>query len=92
MKVGTANVRELYFEHQDLIRINGVPTFAALHNMFLQLKANAVSVTCMLSKGTCGHIGTILSPVTYATVDPMNPFIILVPLGPLNITNDATQY
>ena len=90
MKAGTVNVRELYFEHQDLTQITGKPTFITIYNMVLQLKANAVPIPHMLGGGAYGYIGIILSSVTCASIAAMNPFIILAPLGPLNVTNNAT--
>ena len=82
MKVGTANVRELYFEHQGITLIKGKPTFPAVYNMVLQLKANVVSVPCKLGSGVYRYIGIILSPVTYANIDLINPFIVPTPPRP----------
>ena len=36
---GNKNFRELYFEHKDLTRIVGKPTFGYLHAMLIELKA-----------------------------------------------------
>ena len=80
MKVGTTNVRELYFEHQDLTRINSKLTFAVLHNMVLQLKVNTVSVLCTLGGGMYSYICII--PITHATLAPLTPFIVPVHPGP----------
>ena len=67
--------------------------FAVLHNiMILQLKVNAASVPCALGGGAYRYIDIILSPVAYASISLMNQFIIPDPLGPLNVTNNATQY
>ena len=92
MKVGAANVRELYFKHQDLTRINGKQTLAALHNIALHLKINAGSILCTLCGGVYSYIGIGIFLVAYATTVPMNSFIVPDPLGPLNVTNNATQY
>ena len=92
MKVGTANVRELYFEQQDLTRINGKPTFAVIHNMVLQLKSNTVSVLCTLGGGAYRYIGIILPPVTYIAIAPMNILVVPAPPGPLNVANKTKQY
>ena len=77
---GNTNFRELYFEHKDLMRIVGKPTFTPLHVMLLELKANASSVPCNLRDGSHGYAGCILSPVTYATIAPLTP--LTIPLYP----------
>ena len=92
MKAGAANIRELYFEYQYLTRINGKLVFTALNNTVLQLKANTVSVPCTLDSGTYAYIIIIMSPVTYATITLMNPFIVPAPLKPLNVASNTTQY
>ena len=92
MKVVTANFRELYFEHQDITRIDGESTFAALHNMVLQLKSNAVYGMGTLGDGVYGYIFIIMSPVTDATLDPLSLFIVPAPPGPINVTDNATQH
>ena len=92
MKVGTTNVREIYFKHQDLTWINVKPTFTALHHMMLQLKSNAVSVPCSLGGGMCRYFGIILSLANYAILAAFTPFIVSAPPGPLNIVNNNTQY
>ena len=56
----TMNVRELYFEHQDLMRINSEPMFDHLHRMLQEIKANVVSVPTSLGGGAHGYIGIIL--------------------------------
>ena len=84
--------RDLYFEHKNLTRISGEPTFASLHKMLLELKANAVSVPSTLGGGAHGFIGVILSGPTYATLAPMTPFVIPVHPGPLRVVHGATQY
>ena len=92
MKFETENVRELYFEHQELTRINGGPMFITLHNMALRLKSNAISIPCTLGGGAYGYISIIMSPVTYATLAPFTPFIIIVPPESLNVADNAMQY
>ena len=86
------NVRELYFEHKELRRINGEPNFESLHYLLLQIKANASSVPSNLGGGAHGYAGIILSPPTYGTLAPMTPFIIPVHPGILNVPMGSTQY
>ena len=84
--------RDLYFEHKNLTRISSEPTFATLHQLLLELKANAVSVPSTLGGGAHGFIGIILSAVTYVTLAPMPPFVTPVHPGALRVPHGATQY
>ena len=65
--------------------------FATLHNMMMQLKSNAVSIPYTID-GVYEYIYSILSPVTYADLATMTPFIVPVPPGPLSAANNTTQY
>ena len=86
------NFRDLYFEHKSLTQIIGEPTFSTLHLMILQLKANASSVPSTLGDGQHGYIRVILSPVTYATLAHMQPFVPPVHPGVLQVDLPATQF
>ena len=86
------NFCELYFEHKALTQIIGEPTLSTLRLMILQLKANASSVPSTLGGGQHGYIGVILSPVTYSTLNPMQPFVPPVHLGILHVDLPATQF
>ena len=85
------NFQELYFEHKDMPRIMGEPTFSTLHEMLRRLKANASSVPCTLGGGAHGYVGALLSPQSYATLSqtaftaPLHPGTLTIPLG-------STQY
>ena len=88
----TANLRDLYFIHKSLTRIIGKSNFSTLHLMLLQPKASASSVPITLCGRQHGYIKVILSPVTYATLDPIQPFE--PPIHPEIIQGEhpATQY
>ena len=86
------NFRHLYFEHKALTRIIGEPTFSTIHLMLLQLKANASSVPSTLGGGQRSYIGVIFSPVTYATLAPMQPFKPLFHPGIFQVDLPATQF
>ena len=60
--------------------------------MLLRLKANASSVPSTLGGGQYGYIGVILSPVTYATLAPMQPFETPTHPGILQVKLPATEY
>ena len=86
------NFRNFYFEHKSLTRIVSKPTFSTLHLMLLQLKANTNSIRSTLVRGQHGYIRVILSPVTYATLAPIQYFESPVHPGILQIEYPATQY
>ena len=75
------DVKELYFEHKVFTRIVGESTFDTLQKMLLQIKTNASSVPCTLDGGAQGFVGVVLSPTTYATLDPMTLFVAPTPPG-----------
>ena len=54
---GNKIFRELYFEHKDLTCIVGDPTFAPLHSILLELKANTSSIPCNLGVGSHVYVG-----------------------------------
>ena len=85
--------RDLYFEHKNLTRISGEPTFVMLHQLLLELKANAVSVPSTLGGGAHGFIGINLSGPTYAILAlPMTPFVTPIHPGGLRVPIGAIQY
>ena len=60
--------------------------------MLLQIKANTSSVPSTLGGGQHGYIRVILSPVIYATLPPMHPFVPPDHPGILQIVHPAMQY
>ena len=52
---GNTNFPELYFEHKDLTRIVGEPTFAPLRTMHLELKTNDSSIPYNLGGRVHGY-------------------------------------
>ena len=69
-----------------------LPAFATLRLLLLQLKVNASSVPSTLCGDQHGYVGAILSPVTYVTIVPIQPFIPLIHPGILQIVHPATRY
>ena len=84
--------RDFYFEHKNLTRISGEPTFASLHKVLLEFKADVVSVPSQLGGGDHGFIVIILSNTTYTTLATISPFITPVQPGHLRVAKGATQY
>jgi uncharacterized ParB-like nuclease family protein len=62
MSIPTVNYREVFFEHPDLSRIIGIPTYETLHTLNQELKSNAMSVHSNLGGGQHGHLGLVVSP------------------------------
>ena len=70
----SVNVKELYFEFQEITPPNVKQEFDTLQKMLTQLKANASSVPTSLDKGRHSFIGAILATVSYTTLEPLTPF------------------
>ena len=89
----TSNIdfKELYFEHKDVPRIVGEPSFSSLHDLLRRLKANASSVPCTLGGGAHGYVGTLLSPPAYASLSA-TPFYAPNHPGALSIPHGSTQF
>jgi hypothetical protein len=66
MSISTVNYRETFFEHPDLTKIIGIPTFDTLHQLNQEIKSNAISVHANLGGGQHGHLGLVVSPDAYA--------------------------
>ena len=78
-----------YFEHKDLTKIHGEPTYDTIKLLHDQIKANAASVRSSLGGGLYGHLGLVLSPTEYAMVSntpfdrPNHPGVLVIPQGTL---------
>ena len=51
-----------------------------------------MSIPCTLGSDTYKYIDISMSPVTYATLDPLSQCIVPAPPEPINVVNNATQY
>ena len=76
------SVKDTYFQHKVLTRIHGQPVYESLHTMQTELKANASSVPTTLGAGQYGHLGLLLSAVTYAALPDTVPWVSPVNPGP----------
>ena len=90
LSVSLTNYRDLYFMYKNLIQISGKPSFPTLHQLLLELKANAGSVPISLGGGDHDFIGIILPAPTYATIAPMTSFIIPVYPGMPTVAEGTT--
>ena len=86
------NVKELYFEFQELTPLNGEPAFDTLQKLLTPLKASASSVPKNLDGGGHGFIRAILSAASYATLAPLTWFIGPAHPSTLTVPPDSTQY
>ena len=79
----SVNYKDLYFEHPTLTKIPGEPSYATLHTLTKELKANASSVPSTLGGGNHGYLGLVLSAANYALLTPNTPFLRPAHPGPL---------
>ena len=62
------SVKDTFFQHKLLTRIQHRPSYESLQNCLNELKANASSVPTILGGGMHGHLGLVLSDATYGTL------------------------
>ena len=55
------NLKEVFFSHAALGKIQGNPTYEDIQKLYRQCKANAKSVPSVLGGGANGHLGLIIS-------------------------------
>ena len=80
----------MYFKYKSLTRISGEPKFVILYNLLLELKADAVLISSALGRDVHGVIGMILSAPKHDTRTPLQPLIIPVHPGPIQVAQGAT--
>jgi hypothetical protein len=69
------NCRETVFQHQDLTKTTGNPTFNGLAQLEQQCKANAQSVLSTIGNGNLGHLGLVSSTLACERSSPGVPFV-----------------
>ena len=57
--ISTINYRETIFEHPDLTKITGVPTYETLHLLHNKIKANVMAVHYNLGGGQHNYLGLV---------------------------------
>ena len=67
------NYIDTLFEHKELTKIHGEPTYETLKIIANELKTNAATVRTHLGGGNHGHLGLVLLPARYALISP-DPF------------------
>jgi hypothetical protein len=84
------SVKDTYFQHKLLTKIHGKPTYPTLQTLYTELKANAGSVPTTLGGGLHGHLGLLLPPTSYATLQPATAWVTPPNPGPFVPPNPGT--
>ena len=69
MTISTVNYLGTIFEHPDLNKIIGVPTYETLHLLHNKIKSNAMAVHSNLGGGQHGYLRLVTSLTTYALLN-----------------------
>jgi hypothetical protein len=75
MSANPPNYRETVFQHQDLTKTTGNPTYNDLAQLERQCKANAQSVLSTIGNGNLGYLGLVSSALAYERSSPGVPFV-----------------
>ena len=75
MSTSYPRVKDTYFQHPVLTKIQGRPTYESLQTLSKQIKANATSVPSTIGGGLYGHLGLVLSASKYANLAGTVPWI-----------------
>ena len=70
MAFSAINYRELFFENNELTRIEGEPTAEHLIILNKELKVNALSVYSNLGGARHGHLFLIMTPAQFTLISP----------------------
>ena len=81
--ISTVNYRETIFDHPDLTKIRGVPTYDNLHLLHNNIEPNAIAVSSNFGGGQHGYRGLLVSPSAYALLSD-TPFV--CPIHPVNLS------
>ena len=79
--------RNTVFEHPNLTKIHGEPTFEGIRQLHKELMVNAQTVYSDLGGGAHGHLGLVLSPRRYSLISnadfvrPVHPGQLVIPAG-----------
>ena len=66
MTISTINYHEAIFEHPNLTKIIGVPTYDTIHILHNKIKSNTISFYSNLGGGQHGYLGLVLRPTAYS--------------------------
>ena len=97
MTISTVNYHEAIFEHPNLTKIIGIPTYDTLHLLLNEIKPNAISVHSNIGGVQHGYLGLVVSPTACALlsntpfVPPINPGILSIPVVVTCNTHDELK-
>ena len=66
MTISTINYRETIFEHPDLSKIIGVPTYDTLYLLYNEIKSNTMAVHSNLGGSQHSYLGFVFRPTSYS--------------------------
>ena len=66
MTISTVKYRRTIFEHPNLTKIIGVPTYDTLHLLHNKIKSNTISFYSNLGGGQNGYLGLVVRPTAYS--------------------------
>ena len=69
MAIYTTNYRKIIFEHPNLSKIMGVPTYDTIHLLHNEIKSNTMAVHSNLRGGQHGYLRLVISPTAYALLN-----------------------
>ena len=69
------NYPDTVFQHQDLTKITGTPSYTGLALLERQCKANAQTVPSTIGNGNLGHLGLVSSLLAFERSSPGVPFV-----------------
>ena len=71
MVQANANIDYIHtsFQYPVLTKVHDTPTYEVLKRIKDEIKANATNVQCDLGGGKHGHLGLVLTPAEYATIN-----------------------
>ena len=75
MLATTHNYRDTVFQHQDLTKITGTPTYTGLALLERQYKTNVQTVPSTIGNGNLGHLGPVSSLLAFEQSSPGVPFV-----------------
>jgi uncharacterized membrane protein YgcG len=92
MSAITPDYRGTVFQHQDLTKISGTPTYTDLALLERQCKANAQTVPSTIGNGNLGLLGLVSSALAFERSSPGVPFVRpVVPILPDLSQSTAAQ-
>ena len=68
-QMGTIDYKSLFFPVPVLTKIHGKPTYKTLYTLRNELQASAQSMRTTLGGGQNGHLGLVMTPAEYVSIN-----------------------